>query len=184
MGHAQASADELRGECNDSAAGHFVKPAAPKNTTRKARCGQKRCFIYLTAEGHPPCAHRLATRPAWPQPSAQWSTLFWIRSKSIPTYGAVSTPTNSGHYVSYTAHIRWRVSIDHCAATYSHCSALRSVLASSRLMPISPAAVASLQPPTTRTRCVPVFVPASANSTETSMRTGHLLVSPRPYLSP
>ena len=61
---------------------------------------------------------------------------------------------------------------------------LRSVLASSRLIPISPAAVASLQPPTTRPRCVPVLVPASANSKETSMRTGHLLFSPRSYLSP
>ena len=32
----------------------------------------------------------------------------------------------------------------------------------------------SLHPPTTKTRCVPVLTPASANSTVTSMRIGHL----------
>src|SRR5258708_27724776 len=40
-------------------------------------------------------------------------------------------------------------------------------------MPISPGAAISLQPPTTKTRCVPVLTPASANSTVTSMRIDH-----------
>jgi hypothetical protein len=39
---------------------------------------------------------------------------------------------------------------------------------------MSPGAVRLLQPPTTRTRCVPVFVPALANSTDTSIRICHL----------
>src|ERR1700737_2026646 len=48
--------------------------------------------------------------------------------------------------------------------------ALISVLASSRLKPMSPASGRSEPRPMIRARCVPDFVPASANSTDTSIR--------------
>jgi hypothetical protein len=40
-------------------------------------------------------------------------------SNARPVQGCPPRVARNGHYVLYTAHIRWRVSIDHCAAAPS-----------------------------------------------------------------